>query len=207
MKPIVKVYVEGGGDYSRLKTLCRKGFRTFFERANFQGHMPQVIACGSRREAFDDFCTALKSSAPPVTPILLVDAEAALLSTGAWDHVLKRAGDHWIRPANAQEEHLHFMVQCMESWFLADRDALRAYFGQGFGEQFLPAASHSEQLAKTLVLESLKNATRKCKTKATYSKGAHSFQILAVVDPRKIELSCPYAKRLLGTLRSLLGAP
>jgi hypothetical protein len=44
-------------------------------------------------------------------------------------------------------------------------------------------------------------------TKATYSKGAHSFQILAVVDPRKIELSCPYAKRLLGTLRSLLGAP
>ena len=49
----VKVYVEGGGDGKDLRTKCRRGFSSFFEKADLVGRMPQVIACGGRAKAFD----------------------------------------------------------------------------------------------------------------------------------------------------------
>jgi hypothetical protein len=199
----IKIYVEGGGDYSQLKTLCRKGFSRFFERAGLQGKMPQIVACGSRRDAFSDFCTALKRSEPNVLPILLVDSEDRVTTASPWEHVAQRAGDQWTRPSAAKDAQLHFMVQCMEAWFLADRDAVRQFFGQGFIDNSLPAERQIESVGKAVVLDSLKLATRMCKTKSPYSKGEHAFQILANVDPSKVETASPYAKRLLDTLRSL----
>ena len=38
------------------------------------------------------------------------------------------------------------MVQCMENWFLADRETLRAYFGQGYKETALPAITHDIEI-------------------------------------------------------------
>lgn len=57
----MKLYVEGGGDSAALKTACRAGFSEFLSKAGLKGKMPRIVACGSRQNAYDSFCTAINS--------------------------------------------------------------------------------------------------------------------------------------------------
>ncbi|MDE2984912.1 MAG: DUF4276 family protein [Gemmatimonadota bacterium] len=193
----VRLYVEGGGDSKRLKTQCRRGFRKFIEKAGLQGRMPRIVACGGRQRAYDSFATALDAGTS--TPMLLVDAERRVTDSSAWEHLRKRDG--WSRPGRAHENQCHLMVQVMESWFLADRGTLKAFYGPGFHEESLPSDPSIERIVKADVLDGLARATRKT-SKGPYDKGPTSFDILAEVDPSKVERSAPHAKRFLDTLRA-----
>ena len=195
----VKVYVEGGGDAKDLRTRCRRGFGSFFEKANLAGRMPQVIACGGRGAVFDKFRTALESRKAEEFIVLLVDSEDPVAEdSGSWQHLAGRDG--WERPLGAMDENAHLMVRCMEAWFLADREALAAYFGRNFNCNALPGLRDIEEVAKDDVLNGLKNATRRCK-KGVYGKGSHSFDILERIDPVKIRARSPHAECLIDTLR------
>ncbi len=88
----------------------------------------------------------------------------------------------------------------MEAWFLADKDTLGLFFGDGFYRGALPARSDVENVTKTEVLNGLKAATRRCKKKGEYGKGRHSFDILAQIDPVKVTEASLQAKRLVETL-------
>ena len=199
----IHLYVEGGGDSKALRTSCREAFRTLFERSGLT-RMPRVTACGGRSRAFKDFCKAIKRPTP--LPLLLVDAEAPVTAASPWDHVKARQGDGWDKPAGATDDHLHLMVQCMESWFLADRDAMARFFGQGFRANALPAATASiEAVAKADLFAQLQLATRDTKTKGAYGKGEHSFKLLATIDPALIRGASPSADRFFSTLTQLLG--
>lgn len=196
----VKIYVEGGGDRAALKGECRRAFTEFFRRAGFAGRMPSVVACGSRDNTFDDFRTAVRNSAGDRFIMRLVDSEEGVAeSDEPWQHVSKRDG--WTRPARAAEDSLCLMVQCMEAWFVADRDCLKAYYGQGFDPRKLPRRP-VERIPKADLYAALDRATRNC-TKGTYrrSKGQHSFSILATVDPGKVATASRHARRLLQTLQ------
>lgn len=199
----VKVYVEGGGDGKSLRTKCRQGFSSFFAKANLTGRMPRIIACGSRDSAFDKFCTALGSRSAEEFVILLVDSEDPVADgAGPWLHL--RTRDQWKKPGVATDDNAHLMVQCMEAWFLADKDGLAAYFGQGFNRDALPDRQEIEDVAKGDVLEGLKSATRQCK-KGEYGKGRYSFDILEQTDPANVMAASPHARRLVETLRQQSG--
>lgn len=209
---MVKLYVEGGGETASLKTACREGFTTFLRNANINMR-PRIVACGSRRDAYESYCTAL---AQGEEAILLVDSEApvtAIHQSGSpenwlpWQHLKIRPGDGWNKPQHSADTDCHLMVQCMESWFLADRGALKDFFGQDFRESALPAAANPiETVAKTAVLDGLKNATRDCKTKGRYGKGEHSFKLLALIDPIKVTTASPWAKRFVEMLKKKMGS-
>ena len=92
------------------------------------------------------------------------------------------------------------MVQCMEAWFLADKDCLTAFFGQGFNRNLLPAMREIEEVTKNDVLVGLRNATRQSR-KGEYGKGRHSFDILERINPAKVLAVSPHAKCLIDTLR------
>ena len=94
------------------------------------------------------------------------------------------------------------MVQCMEAWFLADKDCLATYYGNDFNQNALPARLDIEKIPKNDVLNGLKNATRSGVSKGEYEKGQHSFDILALIDPDKVIAASPYAKRLVDTLKA-----
>ncbi len=193
----VRLYVEGGGDAKTLRNACRRGFREFFLKAGLGGAMPRIIASGSRNSAYDDFCVAQKAGA--ACALLLVDSEEAVRNEdGPWDHLSKR--DRWARPSGASDEQCHLMVQIMESWFLADKATLAEYFGRGFKEGALPKRDNIEAIPKADVMKGLQNATRQTETKGGYSKGAHSFEILALIDPKLVRQASPYANRLLVVL-------
>ena len=98
----VRLYVEGGGDTNRLRTACRRGFREFFLKAGLAGSMPRIIASGSRRSVYEDFCTAISQSGD-VCVCLLVDSEEAVADgEGPWDHLKKRQADQW--PPNVVQQ-------------------------------------------------------------------------------------------------------
>jgi hypothetical protein len=203
---VVNLYVEGGGDTAALRIACREGFRTFITKAGLEKR-PRIVACGSRRDAYESFCTAIASGEKAM---LLVDSEAPVSEAHQqggsetwlpWHHLKQRQGDGWEKPKDSQDIDCHLMVQVMESWFLADRTSLKAFFNNGFKEQHLPAAQQPvEKIDKADVYAALKKATKDCKTKSVYGKGEHSFKLLALIDPQKVAIASPWARRFIKEL-------
>ena len=204
---VVKIYVEGGGNKKERKSKnlqkkCRKAFSKFLEKAGLKGQMPQVIACGPRREAYKGFRRTLQNPKSTDYPILLVDSEAPVKSFGKpWEHLRDREGDKWEKPEGATDKHAHLMVQFMESWFLADRECLESFYGQHFNWNALPQNPKIEEIPKEDIEHGLEDAIRPTKRKGGFSKGKHSFEILESLDPEKVCAASPHAKRFVDTLK------
>ena len=182
------VYVEGGGDSKALKTACRKGFGKFVEKAGAAGAMPRIVACGSRGDAYQSFRTGHTHATGSV--LLLVDAEGPVTAAGTWQHL--ENSDGWDRPDAAVDGQCHLMVHVMESWFLADADALEAFYGQGFRRHALPPNPMLEDISKQRVLDGLDQAALDTK-KRGYNKSAHGFEILERLAPSKVRDASPFA--------------
>jgi hypothetical protein len=197
----VKIYVEGGGDHNKsLQTQCREGFRRFFKKAGLENRMPGVVACGGRSRTYDRFRTSHENAGQDDFPILLVDSEAPVTEADPWEHVRLRAGDGWQRPSGASQDQIHLMVQAMEAWFHADKEKVQEYFGQGFHVASLKQRPDIDNIPKADLFAGLQAATRGCLKKGEYSKGQHSFEILALINPEKVRAASAHAGRLLNTL-------
>ena len=129
-----------------LRRRCREGYSEFFRKAGLAEALPKVVACGSRRNAYQKFCTAISNASDGDFVVLLVDSEDPVDGVLPWHHLRDR--DRWTQPPKAGDDSAHLMVQVMESWFLADRAALRRYFGHGFRETALPGHVAVEEIAK-----------------------------------------------------------
>ena len=192
------VYVEGGGDKDTkaLRTECRRAFSEFFGRnAGLKDRLPKVVACGSRQQAYEDFCHAYRGRRGGFA-VLLVDSEAPVVDDDPWSHLKRHDG--WNQPKKAPDDSAHLMVQCMESWFYADKDLLAVFFGQGFKPNLLSGAA-IEDIPKRDVQTGLRSASRPSR-KGTYRKGRHSFEILARLDADRVCAVSPHAKGLIETL-------
>ena len=96
----------------------------------------------------------------------------------------------------------------MENWFLADRETLRTYFGQGYRDAALPAPTRNiETVPKDSSIDALKTATKDCKAKIRYGKGEHSFAILGRIDPAKVTAASPWAARFVTAVKTAMTAP
>lgn len=194
----VTLYVEGGGDGRSLRARFREGWSGFLESAGLGGGV-KIVRGGGREQTFSRFAAALAWGRPGATALLLVDSEGPV-APGAtvWEHL--HARDGWTRPAGAGDDQAFLMVQLMETWFLADRDALRRCFGAAFRENALRHWPELEAIPKTTVLETLDRATAACRKR--YAKGKVSFELLARIDPARVEAACPHARALLDRLRA-----
>jgi hypothetical protein len=191
----VLIYVEGGSQGS-TKTACRAAFTSFFEKV-IPSRSFKVIASGDRAKTYQDFRTALSVHSDSYV-MLLIDSEEAVVA-GPWQHLANRRGDHWLRPHGATEDQAHLMVQLMESWFLANRQVLADYYGQGFLLNSLPGQANIEQIPKADVLRALKHASRQTK-KGEYHKTRHGFDLLERIDPQLVGMASHHASRLITVL-------
>lgn len=196
--PKVKIYVEGGGDSESLRSELRRAMSKLLKKLDLK-KMPAIIACGGRNQTFDRFQTAVREGKDQV--FLLVDSEASVGQSHEflpWEHLKQR--DDWSSTDNMDDDQCHLMVQCMESWFLADPEALKVFFKQGFVEKHIPPQGQDvEAISKNQVLTKLENATRNS-TKGAYRKGDHSFEILEKIAPEKIKAASKWAERFFNTL-------
>lgn len=207
--PEFRVFVEGGGDHNAsLAAACKEGFGKFLSGSGLARN-PRIVVCGGRGAAYEDFCHAITHATQHDCYFLLVDSEAPIAYTESpdvWGHVKLRTGDGWTCPNGATADNLHFMVECMENWFLADPEALRKYFGHQFKDATLPKRDNIESISKADVIDALGKATKNTTAKGKYSKGKHSFEILAKLDPRKVAEKSPFACRVLENIRKRGGA-
>ncbi len=187
------MYVEGGGS-RRQNRQCRKAFRAFMDKAGVVSAKIEVEARGARGEAYKAF---RDDSDRDIRRVLLVDAEGPVSAKTAWGHLQQRDG--WNRPRGVSDSQCHLMVQMMESWFLADVDALEGYFGRGFRSGALPGNPDVEKVAKGDVVDGIDRAARNTRKKG-YRKGWDSFEILGRLDPGKVRGASCFADEFVKAL-------
>ena len=197
-----ELYIEGGGDNRQqhskaLRVRFRQGWNAFFKSAGLGGRMPKVVRAGGRQQTFERFAIAVAERHPGIVPLLLVDSEAPVKAGhSVWQHLQVRDG--WNQPLNADDDQAFLMVQAMETWFLADRNSLQRYFGAKFNENAFRQWPQLEAVPKATVFDALERATDK-----GYAKGKVSFELLAQIDPARVEAACPHAKAFMNRLRTL----
>ena len=193
------LYIEGGGERKDLRVRFLKGWRTFFDAADV-GRRTKIVRGGSRNETFKRFTSAVRGRPADTLPLLLVDSEGPVQAGHSpWQHL--RARDGWNKPDETGEDQAFLMVQFMETWFLADTDGLRRYFGSEFSGRGIKQWPELEAVPKDTVLKALAQATAACGK--TYEKGKISFELLAHIDPARVKATCPHAKALLERLTAL----
>lgn len=198
----VTIYVEGGGNKNKdAEVRCKRGFREYCDKLCPQDRRPKIVACGGRDEAFKRFRIAIVAGKPGETFVLLVDSEGPV-ATGcsSVQHLGNRDG--WVFP-DLNSHEVFLMVQAMEAWFFADRATIEMYYGHGFQPTALRGSALSvENIAKDDLVPSLQTATRRS-AKRVYHKTRHGFDILALIDPARVERGAPHAAEFHRFLRSL----
>jgi hypothetical protein len=201
----VRLYVEGGGDQRDVKRQLERGMGQFLARVRNLARSKRIrwciVACGGRGATFADYLTALASH-PDAFNVLLVDAEGPVTAASPWDHL--KATDGWDKPAGVEDRHCHLMAQAMEAWFLADREALRQFYGNRFNDSALPNNPNVEQVSKGTLATALANATRQTQ-KGLYHKTRHGFKLLEVIRLDEVRRHAPFCDRLVTTLAAEMG--
>ena len=197
----VRIYVEGGGDDEDTITRCRQGFAAYCAKAAPGKHRPRIVPCGGRNQTFDKFRSAAQTGKVGDLCVLLVDSEGSVGTKSPVAYLSARDG--WDFPTLDRHQ-VFLMVQAMEAWFLADREALAAFYDGGFLEKSLPGdPTNIEAVPKTDLESKLKHASRPAKTKGVYHKVKHGLALLALIDPDKVERGSPHAADFHRFLRGL----
>ncbi len=195
----IRLYIEGGGD-AQSKAALRKGFRQFFtHELKENASKLHLTLCSSTVDACEDFAKALEDH-PDAFNILLIDSDGPVNQPLATFIKLRKHSKR--KPTPIDENQIHLMVQLMEAWFVADLEALKNYYGQGFKASADLKKKNVEQIEKTMLMKSLKTATRKTR-KGEYHKIKHAADLLAKITPPKVRQAAEYCERLFKTLEEL----
>ena len=204
----VTIYMEGGGNSTGEKKRLRAGMNGFLRelREKVQGSRRQwrLVPCGGRQRTYDTFSNARGHAGKGEIVVLLVDAEAPVTAPTPVEHLRTRRGDEWDL-SGVDDDHVHLMVQVMETWIVADPEALAAYYGQRFQANALPSRRNLEEEDKTAVASALNRATERTQ-KGRYQKIRHAADLLVRIDPAKARARCRHCERLFATLGAAVAA-
>ena len=194
----VRIFIEGGSSGKISDKVFKEAWTAFFAAAGLSGRMPRIVRGEGRSTTFRKFRTARRRTNELL--LLLVDSEGPVAAGhSAWQHL--RNSDNWDQPIGAADDSAYLMVQVMEAWFLADRDALRRFFGPSLNENHFREWQNLEAVPKDTIYNALEQATRDCQQQ--YQKGKISFQLLGEISPGLVAAACPHAGQLLNYLRGL----
>lgn len=198
----IGIYMEGGGDSRNGRAALRMGMDEFLSSAKNRARALSwrwKLACwGGREAAFQRFRTAVKKKEHDLT-LLLVDAEAPVFKP-AKQHLADR--DKWDTQF-APESNFHLMAQTMETWMVADPDALAEYYGKGFRATALPRRPDLESVPKKDIERRLERATQNTK-KGRYHKIHHASALLTRLNADTVRARCSHCGRFLQTLEETI---
>ncbi|MDQ6707429.1 MAG: DUF4276 family protein [Acidobacteriota bacterium] len=196
----IKIYLEGGGDGKEGKAAIRQGMLGFLDSmkqlAREKSIHFDVVTCGARQQAFRAFKHELETKARTSVTLLLVDAESAV---GLPPRRHLSSVDGWALDT-VDEDSIHLMIQVMETWIVADPQALRDYYKQGFVD-CLPPSQDLETVDKSRIEALLKRATTQTQ-KGEYQKIRHAADLLGRIDEAVVRRRCPSCNRLFTSLQS-----
>ena len=161
----IKLYVEGGGKGShKLATIkLQQGFDAFFRdlknAARAKKISFKIIPSSNTQTTYEDFLISVRNS-PQSFNLLLVDSDEAIAENETARDFLQKKYKKWLLKT-IKDEQCHLMVRIMESWFIADVEALKEFYGREFKESAIPKNRNVESIEKERVESSLKTATVK----------------------------------------------
>ncbi len=176
----------------------RPGFRAFFreivDQARAKRCKVELIATGGTPKR--DFGIAIRSH-KDAWNILLLDSEgphdgkltARLIVEQGW--------------SNEHEDSIFWMVEMMESWFHADKEALGRFYKGDFNGKAMKANPNVEQIAKKDLMDGLKAATKDTK-KGAYHKTKHAPTLLEMIAPRLVRQAAPNCDNFFTTVLAKL---
>jgi Domain of unknown function (DUF4276) len=203
----IRIYVEGDakrkGKYSQ--TSLRQGFHEFFKDLREQAKAKRVrfdiILGGNKSETFKDFQRGIKSHQGSFVSFL-IDSDNEIGENETAKSFLEKQNKSWSWK-NVTEDQCHLMVQIMESWFVADVETLKSFYGNNFSANAIPKHDDLEKVAKVDIEKSLKKATEKT-AKAEYNKIKHGAELLAKMDIHKVRAKSKHCELLFSTLENKL---
>lgn len=200
----VTIHLEGGGRGEGRKAL-RRGMMRFLRpvKEAFGGkalHL-SVVPCGPREETWNRFRREAGKAGPGEMCVLVVDAEGPV---GESPRAHLRVSDGWD-PSGISGDAVHLMVRVMETWIVADPEALAGHYGQGFRRARPPKRTNLEEEPKARILDALKEATRHT-GKGACHKINHAARLLRRMDPAKVRSRCDHCERLFNELHRILDA-
>lgn len=202
----VKIFIEGGGVGGATMKTFRSKCQMFFDKMLVGRDKLKITPGGGRSQTLALFLASLKSLGKSDYSILLVDAEGPLApDADKWDHILATITSNAKKPKDLETEDLHFMVQIMESWFLADPHELSSYYGSAFRAEKLPKPINGldiETHLKDVVLKKLSAAVKPCQTDG-YAK-SDGWDLIALIDPAEVCKVSHFARELRKRLLTLL---
>ena len=167
----IRIYFEGD---KSLKAGFDAFLREIGERADAAQCTLRIVATGGTPER--DFGIALRKH------------------PGAWNILLRDSEGPWNQDLQASDS-TFWMVEMMESWFHADKDALAEYYKSGFRKAALKANPNVEEIFKQDLIDGLKAATKDT-TKGKYHKTKHAPALLQSVNPARVRKAAPNCERL-----------
>jgi hypothetical protein len=200
------IYIEGGSkgaDSKYQKLRCQEAFHKLLDAMGFKGRKPRLVACGGRQAVYDRFVIEHSSRAASYVAMWIDSEEPMSNIELTWTHLENVSTvPKWRAPCGAADDQILFMTTCMESWIVADRDALREHFGNELQESALPANLDLENRARHEVQDKLYHATRNCSN--PFRKGERSFEIFGLLSPTTLKQHLPSFVRVARVLNARL---
>jgi len=200
----IRIYLEGGGDYKEQRAALRQGMCAFLaklkDEAAERQTLLEVVPCGGRQKAYEAFRNAVDNSVSGILPLLLVDSEGPVTAPPP-AHLT--ASESWAF-GDTEGTRVHLMIQAMETWIVADAEAVASYYRQKF-VRCLPKADDLEQTPKATVAALLSRATMRTQ-KGEYHKTRHAPDLLRRLDQAKVRKRCRSCERLFAAVTSLLSS-
>jgi len=181
----IRIYYEGD---AQLKPGFAEFFRELSEKARARKCRLRLIS--SKGTACGDFGKAIETHTEAWN-ILLMDSEKPYAPNFS---VALCKREHWDK---SHADSIFWMVEMMESWFHADKDALEFFYGVGFRRKALKANPQVEQIAKKDLKTGLQSATKDT-ARGNYfdHKTSHGPKILACIDPLRVRKAAPNCRAL-----------
>lgn len=185
----IRIYFEGDD-------ALRPGFHRFFSEIveNARSRKCRFRLIAANGTPAQDYLDGFKAN-PAACNVLLLDSDEPITGNAMELCAKKGLASHCGS--------VFWMVQVMESWFLADPASLRTYYGNEFQESALKGNPNVEQIAKSYVVARLKAATKSTRKKE-YDKTGHAPDLLASIRPEIVQASSAHCKLLFDTLRAKL---
>jgi Domain of unknown function (DUF4276) len=198
----IQIFIEGGskGQNRASSQKLRLGFLQFFDELNQTARSKNIkfkaIICGSIDETFRIFRYE-NTKANNAFLCFLVDSDKPLEDNDTPKNFLEREKKWDLK--NIADNQCHLMVQIMESWFLADVETLKSFYGQNFKHNAIPKQPNVEKIAKLDVENSLDKATNET-SKGKYHKIQHGAELLGKIETDKVKEKSAHCNRLFETI-------
>ncbi len=198
----IHIFIEGGskGQDRFSSQKLRIGFASFLSELVAEAREKKIRfninICGSTDQTFRIFQSA-NEKANNSFLCFLVDSDKPLEDDDTPKSFLQR--EKTLNFENVKDEQCHLMVQIMESWFLADIETLKNFYGQHFKHNAMPKQNNVEKIAKLEVENFLDKATNET-SKGKYHKIRHGADLLGKIKTSEVREKAEHCRRLFETI-------